>query len=252
MIASYGYHETRDKQEIPSRDTNRRMTSKAAEKEKAIMLQPPITLFLLIFLALRCGTAHVRWNCILPALCTLSNLFRSQLRLLDLGGTRVGLLYTSVMKLNVRGLGGRCLTTFSASIRCSSLVLCCGLSNLGERSSRWCTRGGTSSGQPVTRSSVAIVVGVAVGRCPDWSAWLLSVLLARGAGTLVLLFVVLRCIASDEHADTGSFVVETRVEFAFRQLTDEIVNLSTLIALQGNGLDIAEIDRLSRILDIDG
>jgi hypothetical protein len=61
------------------------------------MPQPSITLILLILLALRYGTAHVRWNHILSAFCTLSNLLRSQLGLLLLllAGKRISLLDTS-------------------------------------------------------------------------------------------------------------------------------------------------------------
>jgi hypothetical protein len=80
---------------------------------------------------------------------------------------------------------------------------------------------------------------------------LLSVLLAREARSLVLLLVVLSCTASDEDIDARSLVVETRIKLAFRQLTNKIVDLSTLIALQGNGLDLAEFDALSRVFDVE-
>jgi hypothetical protein len=153
------------------------------------------------------------------------------------------------MKLNVLGLGYRCITTLSASFSCGTFVLCCGLSSLSEGNCGRCTRGDTSSGQLFARGRVTIILSVVVWRCSDRHALLLCVRLAR---TLVLLFVVLSSTASDEDIDAGSLVVETRVKLAFRKLTNKIVDLSALIALlQGNGLDFAEVDGLSRVLEIE-
>jgi len=72
----------------------------------------------------------------------------------------------------------------------------------------------------------------------------------REARTLVFLLVVCGSGASQVDVDARGLVIETRVEFTLGKLTDEIVDLSALIAVERNGLNEREGRRLSRILDV--